>query len=125
MSELKRDLVKYVRDGAKARYEKGTECYICGDPEELDFHHFKGLTELLNRYLRKNRLTPNSAEEMMIIRDNFIEQHLVELYDECVTLCHTHHMKLHSIYGKRPTIGTAGKQSRWVGRQREKNGLVE
>ena len=26
---LKRDLVKYVRDRAKSKYDKGTECRIC------------------------------------------------------------------------------------------------
>ena len=44
---LKRDLVKYVRDKAKSQYKKDTECYICGSTENLDFHHFYGLTELL------------------------------------------------------------------------------
>ena len=28
--DLKRDLVKYVRDKAKSKYDKGTECRICG-----------------------------------------------------------------------------------------------
>ena len=28
---LKRDLVKYVRDKAKSKYNKGTECFICGE----------------------------------------------------------------------------------------------
>ena len=30
MAELKRDIVKYIRDRAKNKYEKGSECYICG-----------------------------------------------------------------------------------------------
>ena len=37
---LKRDLVKYVRDKAKSKYNKGTECFICGVTENLDFHHY-------------------------------------------------------------------------------------
>ena len=49
---LKRDLVKYVRDKAKSQYKKDTECYICGSQENLDFHHFNGLTELLDIWLR-------------------------------------------------------------------------
>ena len=40
MPKLKRDAVKYVRDKAKSKYEKGTECHICGETEQLDFHHF-------------------------------------------------------------------------------------
>ena len=121
MTSLKRDPVKYVRDKAKAKYEKGTECYICLDTEELDFHHYKGLTELLAIWLRKNH---HSTEDIVEVREEFIRAHLTELYEECVTLCHTHHLKLHSIYGKRPTLGTAAKQARWVQRQRDKNGLV-
>ena len=110
--DLKRDLVKYVRDKAKAKYQKGTECFICGSNENLDFHHFYGLTELLDIWLRKNKLAISTAEDM------------VELYDEAVTLCHTHHLKLHSIYGKRPKLVTGPKQKRWVEKQRDKYGMV-
>ena len=52
---LKRDLVKYVRDKAKSKYKKGTECFICGATENLDFHHFYGLTELLETWLERTR----------------------------------------------------------------------
>ena len=121
---LKRDLVKYVRDKAKAKYQKGTECFICGSNENLDFHHYYGLTELLDIWLRKNNMTISTAEEIIDVRDTFIEEHMAELYDEAVTLCHTHHLKLHSIYGKRPKLVTAQKQKRWVGKQRDKNGMV-
>ena len=55
--DLKRDLVKYVRDRAKSKYQKSTECFICGSGENLDFHHFYGLTELLDIWLRKNKIT--------------------------------------------------------------------
>ena len=122
--DLKRDLVKYVRDKAKAKYQKGTECFICGSNENLDFHHYYGLTELLDIWLRKNKLAISTAEEIMDVRDTFIAEHMVELYDEAVTLCHTHHLKLHSIYGKRPKLVTALKQKRWVGKQRDKHGMV-
>ena len=121
---LKRDLVKYVRDKAKAKYQKGTECFICGSEEILDFHHFYGLTELLDIWLRKNKIVISTAEEIMNVRDTFIEEHMVELYDEAVTLCHTHHLKLHSIYGKRPKLVTGPKQKRWVDKQRDKYGMV-
>ena len=43
---LKRDLVKYVRDKAKSGYKKETQCYICGETDKLEFHHFYGMTEL-------------------------------------------------------------------------------
>ena len=48
--DLKRDLVKYVRDKAKSKYNKATQCYICGETENLDFHHFYGMTELLETW---------------------------------------------------------------------------
>ena len=122
--DLKRDLVKYVRDKAKSKYQKSTDCFICGSEENLDFHHFYGLTELLDIWLAKNKIIISTAEDIMDVRDTFIEEHMTELYDEAVTLCHTHHLKLHSIYGKRPKLVTAQKQKRWVGKQRDKNGMV-
>lgn len=121
---LKRDLVKYVRDKAKSQYKKDTECYIFGSQENLDFHHFNGLTELLDIWLRKNKLIITEEADILNLREKFIEEHSKELYDEAVTLCHEHHLQLHSIYGKRPKVVTAKKQARWVGIQREKHGMV-
>jgi len=120
MSDLKRDKVKYIRDRAKSAYIKDTECYICGSTEDLDFHHFNSVTELLERWIQKHNLPSNSAEDMMEMRDEFIEAHHKEIYDDTITLCHTHHLKLHSIYGKRPTLATAPKQERWVIKRRDK-----
>ena len=56
--DLKRDLVKYVRDKAKSKYKKATECHICGSTENLDFHHFYGLTELLEQWIRRRNIRP-------------------------------------------------------------------
>jgi hypothetical protein len=119
MKELKRDCVKYVRDRAKSRYTKGSDCFICGETDNLDFHHFYSLTPLLNRWMLKNRLDPKDVLEF---RDEFIEEHYSELYEHTVTLCRFHHQKLHSIYGKYPSLGTAKKQMRWVNIQRDKHG---
>lgn len=119
--DLKRDLVKYVRDKAKSEYKKGTECYICGSQENLDFHHFYSLSPLLHKWVKNNKLLP---ENVMDFRDKFIEEHWAELYEYTVTLCHEHHLQLHSIYGKDPNLGTAKKQENWVEIQREKNGMV-
>jgi len=121
---LKRDLIKYVRDKAKAKYKKDSKCFICGINDELDFHHFFGLTELLDKWIKTNRVVIKTEEDILVQRDIFIEEHLTELYDEAVTLCHSHHLKLHSIYGKRPKLVTAEKQKRWVVKQRDKYGLV-
>ena len=121
---LKRDLIKYVRDKAKAKYKKDSKCFICGINDELDFHHFFGLTELLDEWIKTNRVIIKTEEDILVQRDIFIKEHLTELYDEAVTLCHSHHLKLHSIYGKRPKLVTAEKQKRWVVKQRDKYGLV-
>ena len=121
---LKRDLVKYVRDKAKSQYKKGTECHICGSTENLDFHHFNGLTELLESWLKEKKIQVKEEDDILNLREQFIAEHRTELYDEAVTLCHEHHLRLHSIYGKRPKLVTAKKQMRWVGIQRDKHGMV-
>lgn len=127
MADLKRLPIKYIRDKAKAKYEKGTECYICGVQERLDFHHYYTLTPLLNEWLKeKQKIRPEhyTDEYIVIWRDEFIEEKWAELYEHAVTICHKHHLQLHSVYGRNPPITTAKKQMRWVEIQREKNGLV-
>lgn len=124
---LKRDKVKYIRDKAKASYEKDTECRICGSQIKLDFHHFHTLAPLLHKWLEeKQKLRPEhyTDEYIVVWRDEFIDDNWAELYTETVTLCHDHHLKLHSIYGRNPGLHTVEKQKRWVQIQREKNGLV-
>ena len=124
MSELKRDFVKYIRDKAKSAYSKGSSCEICGATEELDFHHFYSVAELVNRWLKTNKLKIESVDQAHEFRDRFISEHHAEIYEHAVTLCHTHHMKLHSIYGRNPQLITAKKQMNWVSKQREKHGMV-
>lgn len=124
---LKRDKIKYIRDRAKSRYEKDSECRICRSKIKLDFHHFYTLTPLLNKWLEeKVKLRPEhyTEEYITIWRDEFIDDNWAELYDETVTLCHDHHLQLHSIYGRNPPLHTAEKQKRWVEIQRDKHGLV-
>jgi len=127
MAELKRDPVKYIRDRAKAKYEKGSSCEICGAEVKLDFHHFYTLAPLLHKWLKeKQKLRPEhyTDEYITIWRDEFIDDNWQELYYDTVTLCHDHHLKLHSIYGRNPPLHTAKKQMRWVEIQREKHGMV-
>ena len=119
--ELKRDPIKYIRDRAKSAYEKGSSCEICGETENLDFHHYYTLSPLLRAWLQKKKY---KAEDVLEYRDEFIAENHAEMYEHTVTLCHTHHLQLHSIYGKDPNLGTAKKQMRWVQIQREKHGLV-
>tara|TARA_X000000950_G_C13711458_1_gene576376 strand:+ start:305 stop:679 length:375 start_codon:yes stop_codon:yes gene_type:complete len=121
---LKRDLVKYVRDKAKSKYKKDTHCYICGSTENLDFHHFNGLTELLESWIKKKELTITTEEQILELREQFIKENEEQVYNQAVTLCHMHHLRLHNIYGKRPKLITATKQQNWVEIQRNKHGMV-
>ena len=122
--KFKRDLVKYVRDKAKSQYKKGSECYICGKTDNLDFHHYYGLTELLDTWLSNNNIPIENEQDILEIREQFIGENYEEVYEKTVTLCHQHHLRLHSIYGKRPKLITAEKQARWVEKQRNKHGMV-
>ena len=121
---LKRDLVKYVRDKAKSKYKKDTHCYICGSTENLDFHHFYGLTELLESWMKENDITIETEDEILELREVFIKENEEKVYEHAVTLCRMHHRKLHNIYGKRPKLITAQKQQNWVEIQRKKYGMV-
>ena len=121
---LKRDLVKYVRDKAKSKYKKDTHCYICGSTENLDFHHFYGLTELLEWWMKERGVVIETEDEILHLREVFIKENEEKVYEHAVTLCHMHHRKLHNIYGKRPKLITAQKQQNWVEIQRKKYGMV-
>ena len=123
--KLKRDLVKYVRDKAKSKYKKSNNCYICGDTDHLDFHHYYGLTELLETWLKQKKIIIEKEQDILALRESFIDENYDKVYDYTVTLCHKHHLRLHSIYGKRPKLITAEKQNKWVEIQREKqHGMV-
>ena len=122
---LKRDLVKYVRDKAKSQYKKASACYICGSTEQLDFHHFYGLTELLETWIKEKNIIIETEQDILELRESFIDENKTKLYKNTVTLCHKHHLRLHSIYGKRPKLITAEKQQKWVEIQRDKQyGMV-
>jgi len=124
MADLKRLPIKYIRDRSKAAYAKGSECRICGTTEELEFHHFSSMQQMLVKWLRVTKITMETAEDAFEHRDAFIEAHRKEIYEDTATLCKKHHAKLHSVYGKSPSLATAQKQARWVEKQREKHGMV-
>ena len=96
----------------------------CGSTENLDFHHFYGLTELLESWLKENDITVKTEDEILELREIFIKENEDKVYKQAVTLCHMHHRKLHNIYGKRPKLITAQKQQNWVEIQRKKYGMV-
>jgi hypothetical protein len=116
----KRLAVKHVRDKAKSAYEKKDACYICGTSHELELHHFHSLTLMLERWARKKGYDISTDDGILAVREEFISEHHTELYDKVRTLCNTHHVALHKIYGKAPALGTEAAQERWVEIQKSK-----
>lgn len=112
--------VKWVRDKAKAAYEKKGECYICGTDQDLELHHTRSITILLENWARANKFDISTDEGILAVRDQFIAEHKKEIYEDVYTLCNKHHVKLHGVYGKKPELHTADKQSRWIEKQKEK-----
>lgn len=122
MSQLKRLEVKYVRDRAKSRYEKGSFCEICRATEKLQFHHLHTLDLLWDKWKREKKIVINDVDDVMRVRDDFISEHEYELYTATATLCsECHNNKLHKLYGKTPALSTAAKQRRWIDKQAEKH----
>ena len=64
--KLKRDLVKYVRDKAKSQYKKILNVISVVVTENLDFHHFFGLTEFLDIWLKKEGKKIETEDEILI-----------------------------------------------------------
>lgn len=117
----KRIPVKWVRDRAKAAYEKQSVCYICGTQQDLELHHLHSVTLLLEKWASRCGYDISTDDGILQVRDEFIEQHHSELYDQVYTLCNRHHVALHSVYGKTPRPGSEPKQQRWIELQREKH----
>lgn len=122
MSTLKRIPIKYVRDRAKSRYEKAACCYVCGVGGSLDFHHLFTVDILFDNWLKINKIKINTVEDIIAVRDDFIESHIYEMYEYARTLCKKCHQRLHTVYGQRPPLSTAPKQERWLDKQRDKHG---
>lgn len=112
--------VKWVRDKAKAAYEKKGCCHICGTNEDLELHHTHSITILLEDWAKRKGYDISTDEGILAVRDEFIEQHHKQIYEDVFTLCNKHHVMLHGVYGKKPAKGTEEKQARWIERQKAK-----
>ena len=112
--------VKWVRDKAKSAYDKKSECYICGTDEDLELHHTHSITVLLENWASKMGYDISTDDGILAVRDEFIDEHLKQIYDDVYTLCNKHHVKLHGVYGKKPELHTADKQTRWIELQKAK-----
>lgn len=122
----KRLAVKWIRDKAKRAYEKESECYICGSRSDLELHHTHSITLLLEKWSYEKGYDVSTDDGILNVREEFIEEHKKELYEDVYTLCNAHHVKLHMVYGKTPQPGSESKQERWISLQKEKfqNGSV-
>lgn len=116
----KRIPVKWVRDRAKAAYEKKSQCFICDTDKDLELHHLHSITVLLGKWSERKGYDISTDEGILAVRDEFIEEHKIELYEQVYTLCNPHHVALHGIFGKAPQPGSEPKQARWIGIQRDK-----
>ncbi len=114
MSKNKRIPIKWVRDLAKSNYKKLDYCEVCGTKYDLEFHHIYSLTLLFESWVSANNMVVDTDEDVLGIRQQFIDEHKKELYDDVLTLCEKHHIELHRIYGKVPSIASAEKQRNWV-----------
>lgn len=124
-TKTKRIPVKWIRDGAKAAYDKKACCFICNITDELELHHTHGMTNLLEKWAKDNNVSLNTDDEVLEIRDEFIRLHHKEIYEDVFTLCVQHHRKLHQIFGKSPPLSTANKQVRWVHIQKDKHNGID
>lgn len=109
--------VKWVRDKAKSAYEKLDQCHICGSTEDLELHHTHSITILLENWCKEKDYDVSTDDGILAVRDEFIEAFHKEIYDDVYTLCNKHHVMLHGIYGKKPALHTASKQSSWIEKQ--------
>jgi hypothetical protein len=121
----KRIPVKWVRDRAKAAYDKKDCCYICGTSVDLELHHFNSITILLEMWATAKHYDISTDDGILLVRDEFIQEHNSELYDQVRTLCNKHHVALHQVFGKAPPLNSTARQERWVDIQRDKQSGVE
>lgn len=112
--------VKWIRDKAKAAYEKQSTCYVCGTSADLELHHLHSITILLNRWADRKGYDISTDDGILAVRDEFIAEHRIELYDLVYTLCNKHHVALHGVYGKAPAFGSEERQKNWIEKQKAK-----
>lgn len=119
-TDNKRIAVKHVRDKAKSAYTKQDHCYICNTCENLELHHTHSITILLNMWAKLKGYDISTDEGILAVRDEFIQEHHKQIYEDVYTLCNAHHVQLHGVYGKAPSLYSASKQGSWIEKQRAK-----
>ena len=121
--KLTRLPVKWIRDGIKKNYKEREPCFICGSEVDIELHHIYSVSELWNNWLRQNRLTVSCDEDVLMHRTSFEQDNLDKLSnDNLYSLCKTHHLRLHQIYGKSYSNYMGEKVRDWIYKQRDKYG---
>jgi len=124
MAELKREVIKMVRDYIKKDYKQRDKCFICGRTDTLELHHLYSLSELFNQWCVKNSIRNiSTVEQITQLRVTFAEdckEHLA--HEHLYTLCSEHHKRLHNIYGQTYVNSMAPKIKNWIELQKVKYG---
>ncbi len=124
MAELKREIIKYLRDYLKKDYIGQGNCFICEKKENLELHHLYGLSELFNTWCEQNSIDKiTTVKEINRLRILFAEDEKEKLSNKYLyTLCKPHHTRLHTLYGQRYENRQVPKILRWIGIQKDKYG---
>lgn len=88
--------------------------------DNLELHHLASVTLLLNNWAESNKIDISTDENIIAVRDDFIEQHHTQIYTDVYTLCNKHHVALHSVYGKAPPLNSVDRQRTWIETQKSK-----
>lgn len=122
MSGLNKNAVKIVREYIKKDYKARDCCYICGATSNLELHHLYSLSETWNKWLEKQNIRHlQSDEHVKELRVVFAQECEEQLSNKhLITLCGTHHKRLHNIYGQRYANYLVPKVKNWIEIQREK-----
>ena len=122
MSVLKRFPIKYVRDFIKKDYKLKTRCYICGSAEKLELHHLYSLSQLWEQWCKEyNFKQVENVEIIKQLRVRFAKDYKEYLKsDNLYTLCKSHHLKLHTLYGQNYSNHLVPKAKKWMNLQKEK-----
>ena len=124
MNTLKRFPIKYIRDFIKKDYKLKDECYICGESNKLELHHLFSVSELFSKWCVSKKI--NNIESVDLIKElrvDFAKDEADKLSNvNLYTLCKTHHLRLHTIYGQTYANHLVPKIKNWIHVQREKYG---
>jgi hypothetical protein len=121
--KFKREPVKWLRDGMKSQYKARETCYICGSKESIELHHIYSVSELWNTWLKQNKLSVSCDEEVIALRKQFEADNEEYLHNgNLYSLCKSHHVRLHQLFGKSYSNYIAKKVITWLDNQKIKYG---